>query len=312
MEHALSAVAGDTHPWTDDPNGLGNMPLVFTQNEVSVAEIDYADVMGTVYEYPSRYRTLIRPGERFVYYRGRRRADGSSQTPSYLGCGTVGEITKIGDRFRCAVKDYEEFKRPVLFKDGDRYREPEANQRKAIGFYFQVGVRPIDQRAFDEILEAGLGRTAMRRAALGRTKKPSKSMPKARADVKVHELALVLATAEAKVQWPSATIFRAPAGQYFALIICHPNGENHHVAVKSTEEDEPYIRLSDGEVAYAEAHAAAYSLWVFYAIDLESGTAKLIRRKGRITDDDIDLRAALHGGRLKNTKGGKKVGPIPG
>jgi hypothetical protein len=288
------------------------MPLVFTQNEVSVAEIDYADVLGKVYEYPSRYRTLIQSGERFVYYRGRRRADGSSQSPAYLGCGTVGEITEIGERLRCTVKDYQEFKHPVVFKDGDRYREPEANQRKAIGFYFQVGVRPIDQRAFDEILEAGLGRTAMQRAALGRTKKPSTFTPKASADVKLYELALALAAVEAKAQWPSATIFRAPAGQYFALIIRHPNGENHHVAVKSTEEDEPRVRLSDGEVAYADAHAAAYSLWVFYAIDLKTGTGKLIKRKGRITDDDIDLRAAVHGGRLKNAKAGKAVGPIPG
>lgn len=286
------------------------MPLVFTQNEVSVAEIDYADVLGKVYEYPSRYRTLIQPGERFVYYRGRRRADGSSQTPSYLGCGTVGKVTEIGERFRCTVEDYQEFKHPVLFKVGDIYREPEANQRKAIGFYFQVGVRPIEQPAFDEILEAGLGRPAMKRSALGRTKKPSTSTPEASSDAKAYALALALATAEAKAQWPSAKIFRAPAGQYFSLIVRHPNNEKHHVAVKSTEDDEPRIRLSDGEVAYAEAHAAAFSLWVFYGLDLATRTGQLIKRKGRITDDDIDLRAAVHGGRLKNVKAGKKVGPI--
>lgn len=44
----------------------------------------------------------------------------------------------------------------VDFKDGDRYREPEANNRKSVGFYFQVGVREIDQVAFDEICRAGL------------------------------------------------------------------------------------------------------------------------------------------------------------
>ncbi len=77
------------------------MPLVFTQNDVSVADIDYADELGKVYEYPARYRKLIRPGEKFVYYRGRRRADGSAQTPSYLGCGTVGEISEKGKRLQC-------------------------------------------------------------------------------------------------------------------------------------------------------------------------------------------------------------------
>jgi hypothetical protein len=287
------------------------MPLVFTQNEVSVSEIDYADVMGKVYEYPSRYRTLIHPGERFVYYRGRRRADGSSQIPSYLGCGRVGAITEVGERFRCTIEDYREFKNPVLFKDGTRYREPEANRRKAIGFYFQVGVRSIDQAAFDEILEAGIGRPATKRVARKLIWESSTTTRKASVGDKGYALALALAAAEAKAQWPLAKIFRAPAGQYFSLIVRHPNGENHHIAVIFTDEDEPLIRLSDGEIAYAEAHGAAYSLWVFYAIDLEAGTATLIKRRGRITEDDIDLRAAVHGGRLKNTKGGKEVGPIP-
>jgi hypothetical protein len=286
------------------------MPLVLTHNEVSLSELDYADVLGKVYEYPARYRTLIQPGERFVYYRGRRRADGSSQTPSYLGCGTVGKVTEIGDRFRCAIEDYEEFNPPVFFKHGNTYREPDANHRKAVGFYFQVGVRRIDQQAFDKILAAGLGRTTMKKAAVVRSKKAKMSAPRTPSQDKAHALALDLATAEAKAQWPSSKIFRAPAGQHFALIVRHPNGENHHIAVKSTEEGEPRIQLSEGEVAYAEAHAATYSLWVFYALDLETGTGNLLKRKGRITDEDIDLRAAVHGGRLKNAGTGQTVGPI--
>ena len=294
------------------------MPLVFTQNDVSVADIDYADVLGKVYEYPARYRKLIQPGERFVYYRGRRRADGSSQTPSYLGCGTVGKITEISDRFRCTIENYQEFKNPVPFKEGDTYREPEANQRKAIGFYFQVGVRPIDQRSYDEIVAAGLGSVTMQKASVAGTAKvttptsSSTSSSSRSSDENAQALALTLAIAEAKAQWPSAKIFRAPAGQHFSLIVRQPIGENHHVAVKSTEHEEPFIQLSSADVSYANAHASAYSLWVVYAIDLQEGTAKLIKRKGRITDDDIDLQAAMHGGRLKNTKAGKNVGPIPG
>lgn len=286
------------------------MPLVLTQNEVSLSELDYADIVGEAYEYPARYRTLIQSGEHFVYYRGRRRADGSSQIPSYFGCGTVGEVMETGERFRCTIEDYRAFKDPVSFKDGNTYREPEANQRKAVGFYFQVGVRRIDQRAFDKILAAGLGRTAMKRASAVRTNKPAAAGSGSRSQDKTQTLALALATAEAKAQWPSSKIFRAPAGQHFALIVRHPNGENHHIAIKSTEEDEPRIQLSEGEVAYAEAHAAAYSLWVLYGMDLGAGTGKLIKRKGRITNDDIDLRAALHGGRLKNAVVGKNVGPI--
>ena len=288
------------------------MPLVLTQNDVSVAEIDYADVLGKVYEYPSRYRKLIQPGERFVYYRGRRRADGSSQSPTYLGCGTVGKITEIGDRFRCTIEDYLEFKDPVLFKVGDAYREPEANQRRAVGFYFQVGVRPIEQRAFDKILTAGLGRAATKKVATVQEPKPKAGATPADGKDKILDLALALATAEAKSQWPAATIFRAPAGQYYSLIVRHPDGKTHHVAVKATAHDEPRIRLSSGEVTYADRHAANYSLWVFYAMDGKTGVGRLIKRMGRITNDDIDLSSAVHGGRLKNTKAGKKVGPIPG
>jgi len=292
------------------------MPLVFTQNEVSLSEIDYADDLGKSYEYPSRYRKLIQVGERFVYYRGRRRADGSSQTPSYLGIGTVGEIREVGDRLRCTVEHYQPFKNPVPFKLGGVYREPEANERSAVGFYFQVGVRPIDEASYDAIVVAGLGQPTAKRAVTAATHKTPRPTKKAVPSIKpiaqddAQALALALATAEAKSQWPSAKIFRAPAGQYFSLIVRHPSGETHHVAVKSSTEAEPRVRLSKGEIAYANTHASTYSLWVFYDVNLDAGTGKLIRRKGRITDEDVDLEAAIHGGRLKNVKSGKNVGPI--
>ncbi|WIM87433.1 hypothetical protein PT015_21750 [Candidatus Mycobacterium wuenschmannii] len=174
-------------------------------------------------------------------------------------------------------------------------------------------MRPIDQHAFDKIIEAGIGRPATKRvAALKRTQRVVSSRSKAEVGGTSHEVALDLATAEAKAEWPSAKIFRAPTGQHFSLIVRQPNSENHHITVKFTEELEPLVRLSDGEIAYAKAHAAAYSLWVFYALDPGAGTAMLIKRKGRITDDDIDLRSAVHGGRLKNTTRGKKVGPTSG
>lgn len=295
------------------------MPLVFTHNEVSLSEIDYADDLGKSYEYPPRYRKLIRTGERFVYYRGRRRADGSSQTPAYIGIGTVGDITEVGSRLSCTVESYRSFKHPVPFKDGEVYREPEANQRSAVGFYFQVGVRQIDVASYDAIVAAGLGRQAPKPATATSTKKAPltaettvSSPVTGSADSDVQLLALSLATAEAKSQWSSAKIFRAPAGQYYSLIVRHPNAETHHVAVKSTREPEPRVQLSEGEVAYAATHASTYSLWVFYDLDLDAATGKLIKRRGRITDDDIDLEAAVHGGRLKNVKSGKNVGPANG
>lgn len=294
------------------------MPVVLTQNEVSLSELDYADVIGEVYEYPARYRTLIQPGERFVYYRGRRHADGSSQTPSYFGCGTIGRVTDTGERYRCTIVDYQPFKRPVPFKSGDFYREPEANSRTAVGFYYQVGVRTIDQHSFDEICEIGLDRPVQKAAALKRPRKPvdvgklptSKSADAA--DEAVQELAIALAAIDAKQRWPESKLFRAPAGQQFSLIARSQKGETRHISVKGTTEPQPLIKLKAAEVTFSEKNASTYSLWVFYELDLQAGTAQFIEHDGAITDHDCDLTAALHGGRLRNAKAGRKVGPLTG
>ena len=291
------------------------MPLVFTQNDVSVAEIEYTDVLGEVYEYPARYRTLIQPGEAFVYYRGRRRADGSSQTPSYLGCGIVGNIAEFGDRFRCTIEEYRPFKRPVPFKSGDFYREPEANNRTAIGFYYQVGVRPIDQRSFDEICEVGLGQPMKQVTASkgGRTRgaeAPRTPRPRNDSTDAIHDLAMKLASAQVKKEWPGATLFRAPFGQPFSIAVRLPTGKTHHIAVKATAEPRPLVRLTSSDISFSTTHAADYSMWVFYDVDVERGTATLLSHDGGITATDFDLEAALHGGELQSRRAGKRVGPI--
>lgn len=290
------------------------MPLVLTQNEKSAAAISYDDRLGTSYEFPTRYKKLVIPGQTFVYYRGKRSASGAVQIPHYFGTGTVGAVAPTDDgRLRCEILGYQAFPLNVPLKREGRYFEPGANGRspKEVGLHFRTGVRTIDQAAFDEILAAAGTAAHQVKKKVAATRRVEKVSPPASSQDSVHDLAISLATFEAKSQWPSATIFRAPAGQYFSLIVRHPNGDKHHVSVKSTEEEEPRVQLSEGEVAYASTHAASYSLWVFYALDLKSGTGKLIKRKGRITDDDVDLRSAVHGGRLKNTRSGKDVGPLP-
>lgn len=293
------------------------MPLVLTQNEQSAAAVVYDDRLGTSYEFPTKYQKLVQPGEPFVYYRGKRSATGGTQVPHYFGAGVIGAVTPTGDgRLRCTVKNYQAFSVNVPLKRDGRYMEPGANGRpsKEVGLHFRTGVRTIDQATFDAIVAAaGLSpQASTKRVGTKRVEKKRSSASGKNTKDELYDLATALATLEAKAQWPSAAIFRAPAGQYFSLIIRHSEGKTHHVAVKATEDDEPRIKLSAGEITYSDRHAANYSLWVFYAMDFRTGTGKLIKRPGRITDDDIDLRAAVHGGRLKNTKAGKTVGPIPG
>lgn len=52
------------------------MPLVLAENERSESGIRYADRTGVSYQFPRIYRGLLRPGERFVYYRGRGKIGG--------------------------------------------------------------------------------------------------------------------------------------------------------------------------------------------------------------------------------------------
>ncbi|MCG7578808.1 hypothetical protein [Mycolicibacterium sp. OfavD-34-C] len=289
------------------------MPLVLTQNlKNAVTGYEYADELGTSYEYPTRYRSLIQPGEKFVYYRGKLNVDGSIQVPHYFGTGVVGSVAPSGNKLRCSVERYEPFDSIVPFKDARGYLEPEANERpsREVGLHFQTGVRYISDDVYNRIVAAGLRREPTKKVAVRRVGKPGTTTKRFDPQEKIRQIALQLAKMEAKSQWPSAKVFRAPAGEHFSLIIRHSNGDTHHVAVKATDDPEPHVQLSPGDVTYAENHATVYSLWVFYAIDLNAGTGKLIKRRGRITDDDIDLQAAVRGGRLRNTSGGKTVGPI--
>jgi hypothetical protein len=73
-----------------------------------------------------------------------------------LARGWSGHIAEVGDRFRCTIRDFNPFTNPLPFKDTNGlYREPEANNRRAVGFYFRTGVRTTDQAAYDAICWAG-------------------------------------------------------------------------------------------------------------------------------------------------------------
>jgi hypothetical protein len=270
------------------------MPLVFAQNEVNLSDISYADVLGEAYEFPAQYHSLIRPGEQFVYYRGRRRADGRSQIPVYFGCGIVHHVFPVGhDRYQCSITDFCPFEPTVPFKDGDRYREPAANGRppKAIGFYFEPGVRPLDQESFDAICEAGL-------SAASPPVQPGYADPVLAR--RVDALAMRLAITEATKRWPKKEIRRMPHNNPgFDIEVRRPRGVTRYIKVEGTTAADPRFFVSAGEVAYSRAHPEEYSTWIFHSIELEVGTATLVEHAGAITADHFDLQPTQYFGRLR-------------
>ena len=128
------------------------MPLVFAENEATESGITYDDRTGVSYQYPRMYRRLVQPGERFLYYRGRKRRGGGRAPQVYFGMGIVGSIqTDAHDttRLRCDILQYRAFSNAVPFKDSSgRYLEDGGIRRG----YFQRGVRRISESEFQRII----------------------------------------------------------------------------------------------------------------------------------------------------------------
>ena len=131
------------------------MPLRLTVNDRSLSEHNYDDVLGVRYEFPPRYRCLVASGERFVYYRGRRRSNGRSTPQVYLGAGVIGavhESESTPGRWACEIKSWDPFAEPVYFKDADgMYYESGGVQG---GLYWRQGVRLLLDEEYDRIVRA--------------------------------------------------------------------------------------------------------------------------------------------------------------
>src|SRR5574341_88625 len=152
----------------ESPEALADTPIVLVQNEVTYAgRYDYwEDETGVRYHFPNHYRTKIRPGRRFVYYRGVRRADGSRGIAEYFGNGVIGGVwrdtavpekePKAHWRWYCTSEEYVEFPERVPARIGGVSFEPITT---TLGW--RTGVRDLTEDAYHQILSrAGLrGRT---------------------------------------------------------------------------------------------------------------------------------------------------------
>ena len=247
-----------------------------------------------------------------MYYRGRKRASGGSATPSYLGVGIVSEVSRVADRFRCSITNFRPFTPPLPFKTGDGYLEPEANTPTAVGFYFQTGVRRLDQDAFDMICALGLG---MPQTIAGDAESDAVGDDVSYADPatarQVDELAMLLAVAQAEERWPESRTVRMPHNNPgFDIEVRHPDGVIGYVEVKGTRAHKPRFFISAGERAFSAAHADSYMLWIFHSMDLEAKTATLTPYDGAVDDDRFELRPTQFLGQPHTPRQGATVGPI--
>lgn len=243
------------------------MPLVLATGAATESGHNYADVMGTSYEFPRRYRNLIRPGELFVYYRGRRKLGGGQQLQVYLGCGTVGTVTGSGDGpYTCDVEDYSAFPEAIFFKSpqGD-YLEPGGAR---IGF-FQPGVRRITDDAYRSIVGKGLAVGDKRRdepIVAGDIPLPAyASAEDARRVEQISRRAVVdMLTARPEVTRVEQMPINNPG---FDLLADTASGPMF-VEVKGTRGAIPRFFLSEGERVFAERTVDHYLLVVVAAVNL--------------------------------------------
>lgn len=268
------------------------MPLRLTTNVTNLSGHDYADVLGVRYEYPTQYRNLVTTGERFVYYRGRRRPGGGVQPQVYLGTGIVGPVTpspaKSG-HLVCEVEDWDPFAEPLPFKDPEgRYYEPGADQG---GLYWQPGVRRIGPDVFDRIVQAAEGRMLSEKTEpfRGRVLLTSYASPAVlRA---VDDYAMKAAEKEVRRTWPGLSVATQPHNNPgFDILVGEATHPHRYVEVKGTTLAYPRFFLSEGEREYASSEHSRYTLLVIYAIDLVAKTHEIFRHDGSIGEAEFLLK----------------------
>jgi hypothetical protein len=262
------------------------MPLVLAENEATESGISYEDRTGISYQYPGRYRRTLQPGERFIYYRGRRTKDGRRMPQVYFGSGVVGATIRDANqpnRFTCEVLDYYAFRAPVPFKNArDEYLETGANRRG----YFQPGVRVISDENFRRILEAAQMSAIAAEAfpaAPERTTAAGYASPAAMRAVE--DFAVCVALDEVRRRYPNATVEPQPRNNpgFDILVRSESSVERMYVEVKGTTRPCPQFFMTEGELQFSRRHADEYRLIIVYGIHLGPDTYDLLWHEGPIS-----------------------------
>lgn len=264
------------------------MPLVLAISEATASGHVYDDRIGVSYEFPTRYRNRIRTGERFVYYRGNRKAGGGRQMPVYLGAGIVGPIepADTDGRLRFQVVDYQAFAEPLPFRDDTGALFEPGGTRQG---YWQPGVRTLSDDEYERILAAAsLDSPAPVETTVAGVRRGQYAPPEiAKA---VDEYAMRIALGEAQRQFPRHAIVRMPHNNPgHDVRVQDATGVHRYIEVKGTQAPMPRFFMSEGERLFSENHADRYILLVVYAIDLGSESHRVWQSEGRMLQSHFAL-----------------------
>ncbi len=270
------------------------MPLVFSENEETESGITYEDRTGIAYQYPTIYRRLIKPGERFVYYKGRRRRGGGRMPQVYFGAGIVGSVgpdPSRSGRMVCSVLDYWPFRTPVPFKrKAGGYFESGAERRG----YFQRGVRVISEEDFERITEQAGECDNYLKSDESIPDRPDRRTGLAYASpdriLEIESFAIEAAQKEIAHRWNDARIQVQPRNNPGFDILVRAGEKVVYVEVKGTERSVPQFFMTDGEIQFSLRHQSQFALLVIYGINTSSGVYKILWHEGAVSDENFRLK----------------------
>jgi len=270
------------------------MPLVLTENEETESGIMYKDRTGISYQFPKMYRGVIRPGERFVYYRGRKRFGGKRKPQYYFGTGVIGEVCMDEgqpDRFLCQILDYGPFETQVPFKTQQGgYLELGGIRRG----YFQRGVRVITDGEYQRILESAELSQGQEGKGIGVEEKYLESIGPYYASPQtlrqVEKFAMDVAERWLRTRHPNADVQVLPRNNPgFDILVCGDN-QRRYVEVKGTQRSTPVFFMTQGEIQFSREHAAEYLLLIVYRVGLKSGEYRIMCHEDQVSEDAFSLR----------------------
>jgi len=267
------------------------VPLVFVTDAPTLWESDYADIVGLQYEFPEQYRSYVRPGERFIYYRGSRgRAHGAV---GYFGNGLVGDLRPSGKPGHLIAKVHD----VLLYDDVVEIKDVAGNYLETgspRGTNWPNGVRRISGDIFHAITgSAGASvRTAEAIALKWQRADPAHASAMERYAV---DLTMSLLADE----FGAAHVREMPVNNPgFDIEVTLPSG-TLHVEVKGTVLEAPAFHLSEGQRKHAELLGGRFRLVVVYQIDVNQRTHQVLSCSGPICMEKATLQPASWTGVLK-------------